>query len=812
MKLERLRVEGFGCLAEREFEFSPGLNVVFGPNESGKSTLQQAILAGLFGFYTYRPTKGGRAPDAEVLAERRYEPLGGGRYACAVEYSLDDGRRYRIERRFGDRRSARVLDLASGRDVSAEAQTDRNGAFERESQLRLLGTTRELFAGSAWVGQAALHELMSPGALSDAVEAQLDSGPGGQSASRAKERLKAARDKWTGAGRAGELGKAKARQAELRGELAWWQEKRREAAQLEERIQACEKELQQAAGREKELEGQLRSRRLADLEGLIGRAHSLQEKLGDLERRIRELAHVRGFPASMREDILAARQALSSQEELVGVLERAQEGGELERARQEVGRLQGEISALEDLRSFPGEREGEFLRLEAALKAAPARPASQLSAAGRLGMLLLVLAIPAGAFVGIALQSAVAGIAAGFLLLVMALAVLAMAPRKEERPVAQEAAATVDAAALRAFLSFLRECGIGAQDPETGAEEFRRRLEGWKKLRDLEKELVRARELLEREERDVARLEEARAELERRREALLALFRQAGIESVDLEEAWRAFERGCREYGQLQDLEREKDGMLNQLEALLGGRSLQEFEKTRDALLREGVAASAPDIPLEELQRRLEEARRERQEREKELESLRGELRGSLGAGFDPAAVEEELAEVCRKIQVLERFMKALEEATKGLEEAAEEARREVVPAAAERAAELLESVTAGRYGQVELVEEGSFRISLLGPGVPGRLPVEQASQGTREQAWFCLRLALAEALGEGEKMPLVLDDPFVNCDAARLDRLLALLVAMAGERQVLFFTKDGQALARLQELAGESLNVIELG
>lgn len=48
MNLLHLKVNNFKRFQHAEIEFSPGLNVIKGPNESGKSTLLQAILAALY--------------------------------------------------------------------------------------------------------------------------------------------------------------------------------------------------------------------------------------------------------------------------------------------------------------------------------------------------------------------------------------------------------------------------------------------------------------------------------------------------------------------------------------------------------------------------------------------------------------------------------------------------------------------------------------------------------------------------------------------------------------------------------------------
>lgn len=69
MHILRLRLRNFRKFADLEIEFAPGLNVVKGPNEAGKTTLQRAIALALLG----RPTgnKGDKLHQAWT-AERMY--------------------------------------------------------------------------------------------------------------------------------------------------------------------------------------------------------------------------------------------------------------------------------------------------------------------------------------------------------------------------------------------------------------------------------------------------------------------------------------------------------------------------------------------------------------------------------------------------------------------------------------------------------------------------------------------------------------------------------------------------------------------
>ena len=69
-----------------------------------------------------------------------------------------------------------------------------------------------------------------------------------------------------------------------------------------------------------------------------------------------------------------------------------------------------------------------------------------------------------------------------------------------------------------------------------------------------------------------------------------------------------------------------------------------------------------------------------------------------------------------------------------------------------------------------------------------------QLSDGTLDQFHFAVRVALADVLLGDLRPPLLLDDPFRYADAERRQALHGLLAAIAGERQVLYFTVEDPA------------------
>ena len=52
MIINRLNLLNFGKFKDREIEFSNGINLIYGHNEAGKSTMHKFIEGMLYGFHT----------------------------------------------------------------------------------------------------------------------------------------------------------------------------------------------------------------------------------------------------------------------------------------------------------------------------------------------------------------------------------------------------------------------------------------------------------------------------------------------------------------------------------------------------------------------------------------------------------------------------------------------------------------------------------------------------------------------------------------------------------------------------------------
>ena len=97
MRFDRVVAHAFGPLRDDTLEFAPGMNVIYGPNEAGKSSWHAALYAGLCGM---RRARGMPRKEDKDFA-KRYRPWGRDEWEVGAIVTLEDGRH--VELRHGPR-------------------------------------------------------------------------------------------------------------------------------------------------------------------------------------------------------------------------------------------------------------------------------------------------------------------------------------------------------------------------------------------------------------------------------------------------------------------------------------------------------------------------------------------------------------------------------------------------------------------------------------------------------------------------------------------------------------------------------------
>lgn len=107
---------------------------------------------------------------------------------------------------------------------------------------------------------------------------------------------------------------------------------------------------------------------------------------------------------------------------------------------------------------------------------------------------------------------------------------------------------------------------------------------------------------------------------------------------------------------------------------------------------------------------------------------------------------------------------------------------------------EIVSAITNGRYSDIKVNPE--LELTIYDHLSHKTVAVEQLSAGTIDSIYFGLRLGMSTVLTEGKKLPLILDDVFIQYDDERVGEAMKLL--HQADRQVLLFTCHHREMACL--------------
>ena len=121
MKIQKLKINSFGKLENKEIELKEKINIIYGENESGKSTLLKFITGMLYGL---SKNKNGK----EISDFEKYKPWYQKEYSGKINYQLDNGETYEIFRDFNKKNPQIILNETE--DISKKFSIDKNKGNE----------------------------------------------------------------------------------------------------------------------------------------------------------------------------------------------------------------------------------------------------------------------------------------------------------------------------------------------------------------------------------------------------------------------------------------------------------------------------------------------------------------------------------------------------------------------------------------------------------------------------------------------------------------------------------------------------------
>lgn len=826
MRLLRAQIDGFGRYIGRNFEFGAGLNVVYGKNEAGKSTLQQFVLAMLYGM-----KKPGRKRAIYLEEEARYRPWQGGIYGGILWVEVE-GIVYRIERNL--RREdewARIYREDTGEDLTSRFPQD--SRKELSFAEVLWQADRELFVNTCCIGPMAEREraswLLESARQGDGTQDVLATPD--QVKIRMAEEAIGKRLESIGSERA--TSKPLAQRLKKRDEAkrAYQEARDREETQKGARLSAEEltREYQDAV-RDEQVLGKELSQKLA-------RYLTVQEaKIGEHKLRLEQLEQTlaegrqtvangldEGVFQEMQQDfqrLLNAKTQVDSYQKRLTVLGEEVKDAQVT-ARQYASIDEGKLLEVERIASRLEVYEGEKERVEESdsgddllLGALEAEHRAQRKK-------MWIAAVATGI-------CAPFGLLEWWLFILVALWLVIvfyfyMEAGKVEQSMKRVRENSEKQAGLKVTVRAEQErleaqlLDLLSQFEVDTPRHYRQKWSG----------VVKAREQVALYEKQVVWLNAELSRAQGERDILARrLLRHLGGEerqpaALDTEQLreeiarWEArFEQFRHLRGQISVWERDRERFLFELEA-----DEKEVDRWQEIARQMGIAPEPPSLfaPSPVTSQELDGYYQSWREAERLLldkKSLYAEANTrykTLREGVKPAAEillewersEEELGKL-----IVER--EALLVAQDVFAEVKEELYRATAPRFAAALSAVTERVTAGRYQEVYLDREKS--ISTISPDSGYTVDLETLSAGTIDQITFALGLSMSGiSIPGGERLPLLFDEPFRRYDDERLNAVLDLLLEEALERQILLFTCREQEAERILAHQDAQVTLVEL-
>jgi len=122
-------------------------------------------------------------------------------------------------------------------------------------------------------------------------------------------------------------------------------------------------------------------------------------------------------------------------------------------------------------------------------------------------------------------------------------------------------------------------------------------------------------------------------------------------------------------------------------------------------------------------------------------------------------------------------------------------------------------ALTGGRYERLAVDEDKDGRMLMLATRDDGsECPVEALSEGTADQLYLALRVAMVEAhAAAAEPLPFIADDLMVHFDDARTAAAIRLLTELGRTTQVILFSHHDHVAQLAQAMASPKVAIVRL-
>jgi len=805
MKLRKLNLISFGKFKNYSLELEDGLNIIYGENESGKTTIHNFIEGMFYGFQSPNATT--RKKPLEEKA--KYNPWHEDSYKGILTFEKD-GKTYRIERDFKSDK-VRVFDDLTGRDITDEID---NG---ERIKIHLPGLHFFKFNSYVYRNTIAIRQL----------ENRVDS----QLAREVKDKLinmTTAMDDTISVNNAinelddmlAEIGTERAYTqpyAMAKKKLSSLMEKRRENLQKKEEFNQVteeysriKKEMEEKKEEIESLKELLNKAIMAKMKRDYEEALRIKSDLEEIDRKIEEL---KPYSNIREEDYHSALKIQGDIRVLEGEIKAIHDN--TKSMESQLKGLQEEIIEKEDkvysdifddyakYNELEEERSSLFMKSQKNrmdILSSEIKQAEEKVKGAK--MQRIVFSVAALIFLGLTFINRLfaAGAALGIIFAVYSSSSYKDAKNKVQslqeelsRLKSEEDSRNGRIAEIDSLKAdILKKYSLSSKSELSRLYEDQRfSLANRTSISNQIQELIIIIMDLSRE------LEQKTSEKENLERNLADLLSRNGLESID------SFKAALDKKRNYNSLLADRSNKLELYKRVIGNTTLEELESKIIDTDVEAVDRDADEIraELEGLEEEYNELTNEYSRIEVKLETLNNYVTELI-------EIEEEIEAVKSKIESMERKIKAINTAKEAILKISADIHNEFAPRINRDVSMLISEITDGKYTNVKIDED--FSITVENPVSNETIYLDSLSGGTMDQIHFALRFSLISSIKD-ERLPLILDDCFIQYDDKRLENILKYIDKACRDMQILLFTCQNREKEILDRL-NLKYNLIALG
>lgn len=285
--------------------------------------------------------------------------------------------------------------------------------------------------------------------------------------------------------------------------------------------------------------------------------------------------------------------------------------------------------------------------------------------------------------------------------------------------------------------------------------------------------------------------------IEARQEQLKELLQEKSIQAEQLTQKVRTYQREIDELFNLANV-KDEEAFLKKANAL------ERVEQLNSAIhqLRQQVSGLFSKEELNNLHLAPEESQLELaiQENEsdlsrieKQIEQVTQEL-ANLHADINRMEAENTYSETLYQIDMensalndMVRTWSVLKIAKETLMKTKERYRDKYFNRVIKQATAYFNELTEGRYLRIYIPKDNQSFLVEASNRI--RYTVDELSQGTINQLYVSLRLAISQVMNEDERFPFIIDDALVHFDAKRVEKMIHILQRQSKDQQIILFT-----------------------